>query len=48
VQWYATPLRIQKTCLFLLQRGTKTYHIVIGGLFMATMETAATVEAFFS
>jgi len=44
MQWYAAPLYIQKTCLFLLQRGTKTYHIVVGGMFVATMETAATVE----
>jgi hypothetical protein len=45
VEWYAAPLHIQKIYLFLLQRGTKTYHIIIGGLLVATMETAASVGA---
>jgi len=45
VQWYAAPLHIQKICLFLLQRGTKAYQIIIGGLFVAIMETAASVGA---
>jgi len=44
VQWYAAPLQIQKTILFLLQRGIKSYHIVVGGIFVASIETAATVK----
>jgi hypothetical protein len=47
MQWYAAPLHIQKTVLFLLQGSMKSYHIVIGGLFVASMETAATVKMSF-
>jgi len=45
MQWYTAPLHIQKTVLFLLQGGIKSYHMVVGGLFVASMETAATVKA---
>ncbi|XP_039311579.1 uncharacterized protein LOC120359135 [Solenopsis invicta] len=43
VQWYRTPLRIQKMVLFLLQRGTLHYSLNIGGLFDASMEGFATL-----
>ncbi|KAH0948760.1 hypothetical protein HN011_004045 [Eciton burchellii] len=43
VQWYVVPTYIQKIILFLLQRGTKEYHIVIGGLFVLSMETMVTL-----
>ncbi|XP_024884738.1 uncharacterized protein LOC112462903 [Temnothorax curvispinosus] len=43
VQWYKAPLHIQKIILFLLQRGTKPFHISIGGIFVASLESAATL-----
>ncbi|KAH0948815.1 hypothetical protein HN011_008862 [Eciton burchellii] len=43
VQWYVVPIYIQKIILFLLQKGTKEYHIVVGGLFVASMETMVTL-----
>ncbi|XP_071634532.1 uncharacterized protein [Temnothorax longispinosus] len=43
VQWYTAPLHIQKIILFLLQRGTKPFHINLGGIFVASLESAATV-----
>ncbi|XP_024888136.1 uncharacterized protein LOC112465013 [Temnothorax curvispinosus] len=42
VQWYTAPLHIQKIILFLLQRGTKPFHINLGGIFVASLESAAT------
>jgi len=44
VQWYVAPLHIQKMMLFLLQRGTKAFHMILGGIFVASMESAATVR----
>ncbi|XP_011863546.1 PREDICTED: odorant receptor 49a-like [Vollenhovia emeryi] len=41
VQWYKTPLCIQKMILFLLQRGTKEFTLNVGGLFDASIETFA-------
>ncbi|KAH0945599.1 hypothetical protein HN011_008110 [Eciton burchellii] len=38
VEWHIAPLRIQKLILFLLQKGTKSFNIVIGGLFIASLE----------
>jgi len=46
IQWYETPLFIQKTILFLLQRGTKNFRIAIGGLFVISMESAAMVKSY--
>ncbi|XP_071638133.1 uncharacterized protein [Temnothorax longispinosus] len=43
VQWYMAPLPIQKMMLFLLQKGTKAFHIILGGIFIASMESAATL-----
>jgi len=31
-----------------LQKGTKEYHIVVGGLLVLSMETMVTVKAFIS
>ncbi|XP_071637103.1 uncharacterized protein [Temnothorax longispinosus] len=42
VQWYTAPLHIQKIILFLLQRGTKPFHINLGGIFVASLESAVT------
>lgn len=30
--------------LFLMQRGTKTFQVILGGIFVASMESAATVK----
>ncbi|KAH0948819.1 Or9e95CTE, partial [Eciton burchellii] len=37
VKWYIAPLRMQKLILFLLQRGTKVFNMVVGGLFVASL-----------
>ncbi|KAH0948798.1 hypothetical protein HN011_007583 [Eciton burchellii] len=42
-QWYMSSLPIQKMTLFLLQRGTKAFHMNIGGLFVASLQNAATL-----
>ncbi|XP_011860657.1 PREDICTED: odorant receptor 49b-like [Vollenhovia emeryi] len=43
VRWYMAPLHVQKMILFLLLRRTKTFHILIGGIFVACMESAVTL-----
>ncbi|XP_019700321.2 uncharacterized protein LOC105190446 isoform X2 [Harpegnathos saltator] len=43
IQWYTTPLYIQRMILFLLQNGTKTLTLNIGGLFAASLEGTATL-----
>ncbi|XP_077280089.1 uncharacterized protein LOC143907288 isoform X1 [Temnothorax americanus] len=43
VQWYVAPLPIQKMILFLLQRGTKAFTMNIAGLFVGSLEGAATL-----
>ncbi|XP_011056432.1 PREDICTED: uncharacterized protein LOC105147248 [Acromyrmex echinatior] len=43
VEWYVAPLHIQKMMLFLLQKGTKAFHLILGGIFIASMESAATL-----
>ncbi|XP_077266110.1 uncharacterized protein LOC143899597 isoform X2 [Temnothorax americanus] len=43
VQWYVAPLLIQKMILFLLQRRTKAFTMNIAGLFVASLEGAATL-----
>ena len=44
VEWYVAPLHVQKMMLFLLQKGTKAFHLILGGIFIASMESAATVR----
>ncbi|XP_039311488.1 uncharacterized protein LOC105198336 isoform X3 [Solenopsis invicta] len=44
VQWYVAPLQVQKMILFLLQRGTKVFNLNIAGLFVGSLEGAATVR----
>ncbi|KAL6260656.1 hypothetical protein P5V15_008175 [Pogonomyrmex californicus] len=44
IQWYITPLQIQKMVLFLLQRRTKEFNLNIAGLFVGSLEGAATVR----
>ncbi|XP_067216106.1 odorant receptor 30a-like isoform X2 [Linepithema humile] len=43
VQWYEAPVHIQKLILFLLQRGTKHYYVILGGLFVACLEGFGTL-----
>ncbi|KYN00376.1 hypothetical protein ALC62_08867, partial [Cyphomyrmex costatus] len=44
VEWYIAPLHIQKMLLFLLQKGTKAFRLILGGIFIASMESAASVR----
>ncbi|XP_032687825.1 uncharacterized protein LOC116851993 [Odontomachus brunneus] len=41
VQWYTAPLYVQRTILFLLQKGTKTFNMNIVGLLMGSLENFA-------
>ncbi|XP_011690174.1 PREDICTED: uncharacterized protein LOC105451434 [Wasmannia auropunctata] len=44
VEWYLTPLHIQKMILFLLLKGAKSYALnMYGGLFVPSFETFATL-----
>ncbi|TGZ31858.1 Uncharacterized protein DBV15_01206 [Temnothorax longispinosus] len=47
VQWYSTPLPVQKLILFLLQRGNKSFGLHVGGLFIASLECFSTVQIFY-
>lgn len=42
--WYIAPLRTQKLILFLLQHGTKNFTIILGGIFVGSLEGFATVK----
>ncbi|KYQ59014.1 hypothetical protein ALC60_01976, partial [Trachymyrmex zeteki] len=44
VCWYIAPLHLQKTILFLLQIGNKTFGLQIGGLFVASLNCFASVR----
>ncbi|XP_018300404.1 uncharacterized protein [Mycetomoellerius zeteki] len=41
IQWYMTPIYIQKMILFLLQRGTKNFTLNLKGLFVGSFECFA-------
>ncbi|XP_018349361.1 PREDICTED: uncharacterized protein LOC108752775 [Trachymyrmex septentrionalis] len=43
VQWYKTPLYVQRMILFLLQRKAKEFSLNIGGIFDASIEGFATL-----
>ncbi|XP_011864438.1 PREDICTED: uncharacterized protein LOC105560170 [Vollenhovia emeryi] len=43
VQWYKTPLHIQRMILFLLQTGIKELYLNVGGVFDASIEGFATL-----
>ncbi|XP_025073673.1 uncharacterized protein LOC105425585 [Pogonomyrmex barbatus] len=45
VRWYIAPLHIQKLILFLLQRGTKTVSLNIGGMFVLSVEFFGMVQS---
>ncbi|XP_067216102.1 uncharacterized protein [Linepithema humile] len=44
VKWYVASLHIQRLILFLLQRGTKRFHLIIAGMFVGCFEGFATVK----
>ncbi|EGI60919.1 hypothetical protein G5I_10838 [Acromyrmex echinatior] len=44
VQWYVTPLPIQRLILIILQRGIKSFGLKVGGLFVASLERFTTVH----
>lgn len=44
VQWYTAPLEIQRMILFLLQIGVKDLKLKLGGLIVASLESASTVR----
>ncbi|XP_039311562.1 uncharacterized protein LOC120359130 [Solenopsis invicta] len=43
VEWYKTPVQVQKMILFILQRRSKPFTLNVGGLFDASMEGFATL-----
>ncbi|XP_036146409.1 odorant receptor 49b-like [Monomorium pharaonis] len=43
IQWYITPLYIQKFILFLLLRGNKSFGLNVGGLFVSSLQCFATL-----
>ncbi|XP_029678507.1 uncharacterized protein LOC115244726 [Formica exsecta] len=45
VRWYMAPIHIQKIILFLLQRGTKSFHLILGGVFVASLQSAASIAS---
>ncbi|XP_020295571.1 uncharacterized protein LOC109860711 [Pseudomyrmex gracilis] len=44
VRWYMAPLKVQKLLLLVMQRSTRNCTIVIGGLFIPSLEGFATLE----
>ncbi|XP_070527999.1 uncharacterized protein [Cardiocondyla obscurior] len=47
VQWYVTPIHVQKLILFLLQRGNKTVSLNFGIVFVLSMELFAAVKIYY-
>lgn len=44
VQWYMAPLKVQKLLLLMMQRSMRHCTIIIGGLFIPSLEGFATVK----
>ncbi|KYN05346.1 hypothetical protein ALC62_03630 [Cyphomyrmex costatus] len=44
VQWYMTSLKVQKLLLFIMQRTTRYCTLMVGGLFIPSLEGFATVQ----
>ncbi|XP_029666070.1 odorant receptor 4-like [Formica exsecta] len=42
-RWYNAPLQTQKLILFILLKGSRTYHLNIGGVIVASLECFATL-----
>jgi len=47
-KWHVMPLHVQKLILFIMQKSTRNYMLVIGGIYVASLEGFATVRIFFS
>jgi hypothetical protein len=45
-QWYIAPLKTQKLLLFVMQKSMRHSTIILGGLFVPSLEGFATVERF--
>ncbi|XP_011864198.1 PREDICTED: uncharacterized protein LOC105560060 isoform X2 [Vollenhovia emeryi] len=43
VRWYVAPLHVQRLILFLLQNGSKAFHLCLGGMFSGSIELFATL-----
>ncbi|XP_071647328.1 uncharacterized protein [Temnothorax longispinosus] len=43
VRWYVTPLHVQRLILFLLQNGSKTFRMSLGGVLSLSIELFATL-----
>ncbi|XP_029666066.1 odorant receptor 4-like [Formica exsecta] len=43
VRWYMAPLHAQKMILFILQKGSKTFHLNVAGLFVISLQCFATL-----
>ncbi|XP_014478949.1 PREDICTED: uncharacterized protein LOC106746666 [Dinoponera quadriceps] len=43
VHWYLAPLHIQRMILFLIQRSNKLFKISIGGIFIGSLESFASL-----
>lgn len=46
VQWYAASRNTQKIILFLLQKGTKSFTVGVGGLFVGSLDCFASVQRY--
>ncbi|XP_025074007.1 uncharacterized protein LOC105426926 [Pogonomyrmex barbatus] len=46
VQWYMAPVQVQKLILFLMLRNTRYFSLVIGGIYVASLEGFITVRKF--
>lgn len=46
MQWYVAPVQVQKLILFLMLRNTKHFGLVIGGIYVASLEGFITVRKF--
>ncbi|XP_014478939.1 PREDICTED: uncharacterized protein LOC106746657 [Dinoponera quadriceps] len=45
IQWYTAPLQVQKLIMFLLQRDNKAFNLTLGGLFVGSLKSSATLAS---
>ncbi|XP_025160111.1 odorant receptor 49a-like isoform X3 [Harpegnathos saltator] len=45
VQWYVAPIHVQKLILFLMLKNTKSYGLIIGGIYVASLEGFVTLTS---
>jgi len=46
VQWYMAPIQVQKLILFLMLKNTKYFSLIIGGIYVASLEGFIMVRKF--